>query len=354
MYKVSVIVPVYNVEKYLRDCIDSIINQTIKEIEIILIDDGSKDNSLSICNEYAKKYSNIKVIHKDNGGLSSARNVGLDQATSPYIMFIDSDDLYLPNSIEVMLNEIESKKADYVIGNYQNLTEDGVLWDKPIFDLEKYKNFKLSIKDYTKSFYIMNSSACNKIFRRSFIEKHNLRFIEGIPAEDAVFTTFLFLKSKNVYYINDVMYLYRQRNGDSISTNVTLDYFKGISKAYKIIYDNFNEAKELNFYRAFYAKSMTYNLYKFIDSKAMTDDERLEALSRMRWFYKLSIDLKVPGCQESLSYLINKIIDGEFRDVIDCSKIISEIRDMLPRDIKEKMSKPSKDMYDKIFEVKYE
>lgn len=353
MYKVSVIVPIYNVEKYLNDCIKSILNQTIKDIEIILVDDGSTDNSLSICKKYSE-YNNIKIIHKENGGLSSARNAGLDASTAPYIMFIDSDDLFLPNSVEVMLNEIEEKSADYVIGNYQNITEEGRLWDKTVFDINKYSNFKLSIKDYTKSFYIMNSSVCNKIFRKSFIDKYNLRFVEGIPAEDAVFTTFLFIKSKNVYYINDVMYLYRQRNGDSISTNGTLNYFKGISKAYKIIYDNFCEANELDFYRAFYAKSMTYNLYKFIDSKALNEDERLEVLSRLRWFYKLSIDLKVPGCQESLSYLINKIIAGEFRDVIDCSKIIAEIRSKLPNNIKEEMSKPNKEMYDKIFEVTYE
>ena len=355
MKKISVIIPVYNVEKYIEECIDSTINQTYPNLEILLIDDGSTDNSGKICDEYALKDDRIKVIHQINGGLGNARNTGLNNATGDYIMFADSDDFFTPNACEVMLNEIESKNADYVIGNYQNCTEESVLWEKPIFDIDKYKNFKLSIKDYKNSFYIMNSSVCNKIFKTSFLNKIGVRFEEGIPAEDAIFSTYCFMKSKNVYYISNVMYLYRQRvEASSISTSCSYKYFEGISKAYKLIYENFKENDGIGFYRYFYAKSMTYILYKFIDSHLLTEEEKINILAEMRWFYKLSKELNVPACQESLDLIITKIIDGEYKDVIDICHVISEIRTFMPKEIKESMSKPQPELYNKLEETMVE
>ena len=234
--KVSIVIPIYNVEKFLADAIESVLNQTYKNLEVILVDDGSPDNCGKICDEYALKDERIKVIHKVNGGLSAARNSGIEIATGDYIMFLDSDDLLTENACELFLNKIESENADYVIGNYINCDEDGTVWEKPIFNTEKYSEFKLDIKDYTDSFFIMNSSACNKMFRREFIEKLGLRFEVGLPAEDAIFTTYCFIKSTRVFYIPDIIYIYRQRNaGTSISMNCTQKYFNGISKAYKII-----------------------------------------------------------------------------------------------------------------------
>ena len=351
MKKVTVIVPVYNVEKYLKECIDSILAQTYMQKDIILVDDGSKDGSPKICDEYVDKFENVSCIHKENGGLSSARNAGLDKATGDYIMFVDSDD-YLPqNALEVMVSEMESKNADYIVANYMNCNEDGSLWAKPIFDTNKYKNFKVEINDYKDSFFIMNSSACNKMFSREFIEKYNMRFTLGVPAEDAIFTMNCFIKSKNVYYIPDVVYYYRQRNAaSSISTNCNINYFNGISKAYKIIYDLFKDNNEIGFYRFFYAKSMTYIFYKFIDSTLLTDEERIEILTTMRWFYKLSVELNVPACQESLGLIINKIISGDYRDAIDICKVIAEVRTYMPKEIKESMSKPQAEMYSKMSE----
>lgn len=201
--KVSVIVPVYNQEKYLDECIESIINQSYNNLEIILVDDGSTDNSLEICKKYKKQDKRIKLIHKENGGLSSSRNAGLKEATGDYIMFCDSDDYFLPDTVKLMEAEITKKDADYVIGNYINCTEEGKFWKKPIFDKKLYTNFKVEITDYTKSFYIMSSSVCNKIFRKSFIDEHDFKFVEGLPAEDAIFTTACFVKSTKVYYIKD-------------------------------------------------------------------------------------------------------------------------------------------------------
>lgn len=349
--KISVIIPIYNVEKYLKDCIDSVLSQSFKNLEVILVDDGSPDNSGKIADSYALKDNRVKVIHKKNGGIADARNVGLENATGEYIMFIDSDDFLLQDALKILENKIEKENADYVIANYINCDEESNLWDAPVFSKEKYKEFKLNIKDYKDSFYIMNSAVWNKMFNHDFIKKLNLKFVEGVPAEDAIFTTYCFIKSQSVFYIPDIVYSYRQRNaGTSISMNCTYEYFNGINIAYKEIYDNFNENKELGFYRFFYAKSMTYILYKFIDSKLLSDDERIEILSKMRWFYKLSIELNVPACQESLGLIINKIIAGDYKDVMDICKVIAEVRDFMPREIKEKMSKPQSEMYLKMMQ----
>lgn len=349
--KISVIIPMYNVEKYLKECIDSVLNQSYKNIEVILVDDGSPDNSGKIADKYALKDKRVKSIHKENGGISDARNVGMEHMTGDYVMFIDSDDFLLPNALKVLENKLEKENADYVIANYINSDEDGTLWDNPVFRREKYKEFKLNIKDYFDSFFIMNSAVWNKMFDCKFIKELNLQFVKGLPAEDAIFTTYCFIKSKKVYYIPDIVYSYRQRNaGTSISMNCTYKYFNGINDAYKIIYDNFNQNNELGFYRFFYAKSMTYMLYKFIDSKLLTDEERIEILAKMRWFYKLSVELDVPACQESLGLIIDKIIKGDYKDVMDICKVIAEVRDFMPKDIKEKMSKPQAEMYSKMMD----
>lgn len=347
--KISVIVPIYKVEDYLKQCVDSILNQSYKNLEVILVDDGSPDNSGKIADEYAKIDNRVVVIHKENGGLSDARNCGILKATGEYIMFIDSDDFLPVDACSCLEKEITARNADYVVANYINCNEDGTLWEKPIFNIEKYKNFKLEIKDYKDSFFIMNSSACNKIFRRSFIEKNELRFVVGVPAEDAIFTMTCFIKSTNVYYIPNIVYYYRQRNSaSSISTSCNTKYFNGISKSYKIIYDLFRDNNELGFYRFFYAKSMTYIFYKFIDSVLLTDEERIEILATMRWFYKLSVELDVPACQESLGLIIRKIIDGDYRDAIDICKVIAEVRTYMPVEIRESMSKPQPEMYSKM------
>jgi len=347
--KISIIIPMYKVEEFLPACIDSAINQTYKNLEIILVDDGSPDNCGKIADEYAAKDSRIKSLHKPNGGLSDARNFGMEYATGDYLMFADSDDMLIENACEVLVSKIEAENADYVIGNYINCYEDGTLWANPVFNEEKYKEFRLDIKDYKDSFFIMNSGVWNKIYRRDFIERLSLKFEIGLPAEDAIFTTYCFMKSSKVFYIPDKVYVYRQRGAaTSISMNCTAKYFNGISKAYKIIYNNFKENNELGFYRFFYAKSMTYMLYKFIDSQLLTEEEKIEVLSDMRWFYKVSKELDVPACQESLELIINKIIDGDYKDVIEICKVIAEVRSFMPQEIKEIMSKPQAEMYKKM------
>ena len=358
MTKVSIIVPIYNQENYLRECIESLINQTYTDIEILLIDDGSTDNSLKICKEYQKKDKRIKVITKENGGLSSTRNVGLDHVTGDFIMFCDSDDFFAPNTVEKMEKTITKYNDDYSVGNYINCDDDSTLWKKPVFDKKLYPSFELSIKDYDKSFYIMSSSVCNKIFRRSFIEDLNLRFVEGVPAEDAIFTTYCFMKSTSVHYISDIIYMYRQRSaGTSISTNNNIKYFKGISEAYYMIYRNFKENNEMTFYQYFYLKTLFYIMYKFIDSTFMTYQEKLDVLEELRWFCRLSIELNIKYSADNEFFkIVQNINHKKYKKAIEACQIMAFVRKEMSEEDKLKMSKIPPTEYPKyiIREVSYE
>lgn len=356
MYKISLIIPVFNAEKYLKDLLESIIKQTMnfKEIEVIMVDDVSTDNSRDIMDEYANKYDNfISVKLEENHKIAgTARNKGMEIAHGKYLMFADADDFLPENACEIMYNAIESKKADFITANYINADEDGTLWTKPIFNLEKYTNFKLDIKDYTKSFFVLNGSACNKIFNREFIESHGINFLEGVPGEDAYFTTYSFMESENVYYIQDIVYCYRQRNQNNATKSVSFycsaDYFERINRSYRAIYENFKRHNQLRFYRYMYAKNMSYIMYKFIDSNLLSDEERIQTLKNMHWFYELSEKLKVPAAQEAQQMIITKVLKEDYKEAVNYCKIVADIRSYIPKQVREDMSRPDAAMYQKI------
>lgn len=350
METISVIVPVYNVEKYIKQSIESILNQTYNKLEIILVDDGSKDSSGNICDEYSKMDNRIKVIHKENGGLSSARNVGLDIATGKYIMFLDSDDYFENNSCEVLYNEIEKRDADYVIGNYIHVTHNGVKWDKPVFD-DIYDNFKTSIKDYKKSFFVMNSVVWNKIFKREFIEKHKLRFVPRALAEDAMFSTYCYVHTDKGYYINKVVYNYRQNEENvSISTNCNKNYFMKLNETYKILFNNFETTNNLGFYRFFYARIMPYLLCKIIDTNALNDNEIVEVFDILNWFFKQKDTYRVAVIDDKLNEIVKIINNEDYVKALSKLKEIKEYRHNISDIQKEKMYAPNKELYKRMSE----
>lgn len=356
MYKITIIVPVFNAEEYLRDALESIVHQTMKleDIQVIMIDDVSTDSSRQIMDEYTEKYNNFVSIkltenHKVAG---TARNIGLSRAEGKYIMFADADDFYMENACETLYNEIESKNADFITANYINADFNGNIWDNPIFSKEKYKDFKMSIYDYDKSFYVLNSAVWNKIFRKSFIEENQIKFLEGVVAEDAFFTTSSFMKSDNVWYCSKVIYGYRQRNKGntgkkSVSFNCSVEYFGQINRAYREIYENFKRNEFIAFYRFVYAKNMSYMLYKFVDSD-INDNDKINIMKDMQWFYKLSEELKVPGIQKSQKMVIEKICKGEYQEALSYCKIMQEMRKYMTKEIRENMVKPDAKVYKEI------
>jgi glycosyltransferase involved in cell wall biosynthesis len=215
--KVSIIVPVYNVEIYLKKCIESILNQTLNEIEIILINDGSTDNSIEVLKKYERKDKRIIIIDKENEGVSKARNDGLKIANGKYIFFVDSDDWIENDCIEIYYKIIENKKSDVACSpilfrvTEGLVKEDNYLSDN--FDKDIVK--KVSTKSYIENIFtkINGTSVCNKIFRKDIIKDNNIFFrdINKVYSEDGFFNLEYSLKCEKIYCMYKAKYYYLNR-----------------------------------------------------------------------------------------------------------------------------------------------
>ena len=217
--KITVIVPVYNVENYLNKCLDSLINQTYKNLEIIVINDGSTDNSGEICQEYAQKDNRIVYIEKENGGQSEARNMGLDRMTGSYVTFVDSDDWIELDYVEILYKKITEYQADIAVGNYYSFNETEGMYYFHIFGdsyHEKvYDNVSIFENLYEsqemKSFALI--SVWGKLYKADLV-KH-LRFDIGKLGEDGYLNQKIYLLAEKTIYLNKGLYAYRQREGSS-------------------------------------------------------------------------------------------------------------------------------------------
>lgn len=197
-FLVSIIIPVYNTEKYLKDCIDSVLHQTYKNIEIILIDDGSKDGSPQICDDYATKFPFITVIHQKNNGVSSARNTGLAMAKGDFLTFLDSDDTLPENALNSLLSKAIEENADLTIGK---ISENELL---PIGTFQHEDLLRMALDDISIAYY-----ACRILYKRTFLT--DIRFPVGcVTSEDSFFVFQCALNMPIVATINEVVYFYRQ------------------------------------------------------------------------------------------------------------------------------------------------
>lgn len=207
---ISVIVPVYKVEPYLRQCVDSIRNQTYQNLEILLVDDGSPDRCPKICDEYAEKDARIKVIHKENGGLSSARNCGLDHATGEYIGFVDSDDSIAADMYEKMLEALLAAGAEMCICNYREVSEEEEPKELGISTLPK----GIYTRSEAFSLFAEYRDACiawNKLYAASVLEE--LRFPVGRIHEDEFLAHHAFDRCERVVIVEEAYYDYLRRGG---------------------------------------------------------------------------------------------------------------------------------------------
>lgn len=207
MQKISVIIPIYNVANYLPKCIESVINQTYKNLEIILMDDGSPDNCPKICDEYAQTDSRIKVVHKPNGGLSDARNAGLDIATGEYIGFIDSDDYIDEHMYEEMLSAIENADADLCICGYDRVNDDG--------EIRSSAHFKNAVLSQNDAFEMLVQGnvyfiiSCNKLYKREIFDK--LRFEVEKTHEDEFIMHHVYGECNKIVTLEKSYYYYLVR-----------------------------------------------------------------------------------------------------------------------------------------------
>lgn len=218
---ISIIIPVYNVEKYIIRCLDSIINQPFKDIEIILVDDGSKDISGDICDSYSQKDKRITVIHKKNGGVSSARNAGISIATGDWVLFIDGDDVLEKDALNLYAKTVTSKDVDMVLGNYVECDEQGNITLSDNQQFEGYKDMLECLKLFYRSdTCLFQGYIWNRLMKRSIIIDNNLLFDESIHyKEDGLFAVqYMICCSNKCWYTSKIVYRYYQHPTSSIHT----------------------------------------------------------------------------------------------------------------------------------------
>ena len=205
MKKVSIIIPVYNVEKYIRRCLNSLVNQTLSDIEIIVVNDGTPDNSQTIIDEYVKKYPNKVIsIIKENGGQGSARNLGLEKATGEYIGYVDSDDYVELNMYEELYNKAKESNSDIIVcGN--NLQSE---------------NYELISKDDVETEFLLGKMAVwNKLYKRKILIDNKIKFRSKVWYEDLDFTMKVYFSSKKISYVDNHLYNYLLREGSTMNND---------------------------------------------------------------------------------------------------------------------------------------
>ena len=216
---ISVIVPIYNVEKYLEKCINSIMNQTYRDLEIILINDGSTDSSGQICDKYKKIDERIKVVHKENKGVSSARNRGLDIAKGDYIGFVDSDDYIHPNMYEILYNNLINNDCDISMCNYVKGVQEGYKFNNIKNNIELLDNL-----EQMRCFYndkLGQILGCYlKLYKKELF--NDLRFDENRIFEDWLIAHQIHSKCDKMVYIPNILYFYRQREGSIINSSFSI------------------------------------------------------------------------------------------------------------------------------------
>lgn len=228
MIKYSFIVPVYNTEKYLKKCLDSLVNQTYKDFEIIVVNDGSTDKSSNIISKYQKKYKNIIVIDKENEGLSMARNRGVQKSSGKYIIFVDSDD-YVSNKL---LEEVDKKIDDSDILRFQIATEDEEYTKINEYHEEEFESMRgYDAFKYLSSYHFVEPAWCYVIRKNYYIE-NKFSFKKGVYHEDFGLIPYVIYKARKVKSVDFIGYYYIQRNGSIMNNN---DYKKTVKKAFDML-----------------------------------------------------------------------------------------------------------------------
>lgn len=222
--KISVIIPVYNAEKYLKECLDSVLNQSLKELEIICVNDGSTDNSLNILKQYSEKDNRVTVIDKKNGGVSSARNAGIEIAKGEYIAFVDSDDYLELNAYELAYSDAKSNNIDILNFGWRGFPNESN-WDK----WRSSPKEKMFINDSINAWFYCkigaNVNIWNKLYKRSFLIESGIRFSTKLKySEDLYFNFLLFPKAKIIKFIPEKFYHYRRNNNESAMSNFDLKF----------------------------------------------------------------------------------------------------------------------------------
>ena len=286
MAQVSIIVPVYQVEKYIRKCIESIQAQTFSDFELILVDDGSKDASGKICDEYAKKDDRIKVIHKENGGLSDARNVGIQVSSGSYIALVDSDDLIAQSFIEELYECCIKSNAMIAVCAYSKFSNG----DEIIISNNQGNAQIISGRELVKQIYCGQAGkfgfvAWNKLYSRKLFDSVQYPF--GRIYEDTFTTYKLFLNSNQIALLNKSLYFYRIRPESIMSARVSLKKIKDGIDADASVVKYFQENQDyeiLSYVSSYFCKQAVLTYYKWIPK--VNHAEKAEAKKYLKTVYR--------------------------------------------------------------------
>lgn len=315
---ISIIIPIYNVERYLSQCLESVINQTYKELEIICINDGSPDNSLKILEKFQKKDNRIKLITQKNQGLAGARNTGINNATGEFIFFLDSDDWLPLNAIELLYNKQKNEDADIVIGGRNTITlkKENKFFPKSYEKNLKFKEYIMrSFKD--KSF---RAVAWGKLYKKDIIKKYRLYFPKGLLYEDLLFLMRYLYYSKKITVLSECVYNYRYDRKDSIINTINtkdMDCLKTVEELETFFRkEGLEELPNQDYYIRYVTEWIIYaTIGKFYRKKIkyQTFKEYVEQLEKKMIFNKylnnfLKIEISsVNGFKNKVSLLRNKI-----------------------------------------------
>lgn len=251
MAEFSIIVPVYNVEKEIRKCLDSIKNQTYGDFEVLCVDDCGKDSSMDIVREYTQKDNRFKILtHEHNRGVSAARNTGLDNASGKYTMFVDSDDWLETNALEIIKDNFDKSKSEVIVFNIYNCYPDG---KKEINDTTNFKKTQALLTENNLNTFI--GVVWNRAYKTSLINDNHIRFPEGMIIEDSDFTFKISMHLKSVFIIEDVLYNYLRNREGSYTTEDAVN--NRIKDEITVISNCWKYAKSLGrerYYRKYFLK----------------------------------------------------------------------------------------------------
>lgn len=298
MYLVSIIVPIYNVEGYLVRCIDSIVSQSYSNLEIILVNDGSTDSSLEICLQYAEKDSRIKILNKENGGLSSARNAGLDVCQGEYIMFVDSDDWISNFAVENLLKDIMLYQSKLVQGNMIKAQ------DTVGFNLNPKESERI-LRDEAISRMLQGEwiSACAKLFHRSLFA--NLRFPVGRTNEDYAILIYIFEQIDYLILNPNIVYFYYTRPGSICTSSLNIHKFDEFFNAIEVL--NYIEKKYISHqdWCGYARANLSCSLIKLISAAWNSNNKEFqEILDKMLSYLRNNFSVIMSNSYLNLKYKI--------------------------------------------------
>lgn len=295
MPELTIIVPVYKVEKYIHQCVDSILNQTFQNFEVILVDDGSPDKSGAICDEYAKHDNRVKSIHQENAGLSAARNVGLKHARGKYVAFVDSDDYIVPNMYELLLNKLRECGADMVKCGYHEFIDEDITYTRKfvshcVFDdtFSKEELLKFSMTD------VLYMVVWNAVYTKNLADK--VVYPDGLISEDNYASPMYLLESKKVAVISEPLYYYRQNPEGLSKKEVPLKKPLDVVFCYRMLYEKlcergFKDGWTCGYLRKFMSRRV-YKVVKDNKVKISIDNSLWKfVLANARWDRKLKLKI---------------------------------------------------------------